>query len=82
MEKTIKKDINEEINEKVELNLEVEKDVRKSTMQQIFWFISVARNAIVVIACAFVACILEHHGKKPFSLTGTTSEKFTFPTSA
>ncbi|KAF2891590.1 hypothetical protein ILUMI_14583, partial [Ignelater luminosus] len=33
------------------------------------WFLSVSRNAIVVISCAVIAFVLDMHDIKPFSLT-------------
>ncbi|KAJ8959234.1 hypothetical protein NQ318_022497 [Aromia moschata] len=38
-------------------------------LKKIIWFVSVARNAVVVISCAAMALILDNAGKKPFSLT-------------
>ncbi|KAJ8915023.1 hypothetical protein NQ315_015998 [Exocentrus adspersus] len=40
-----------------------------ATLKKIVWFISVARNAMVVIGCAVIAFVLNKYGEKPFSLT-------------
>lgn len=46
----------------------------KSNARSVLWFISVARNAIVVLICAFTAFIFEVNEMKPFSLTGKFSK--------
>ncbi|XP_044732626.1 sodium-independent sulfate anion transporter-like [Chrysoperla carnea] len=39
-------------------------------LQKCLWFISVARNAMIVVVCALVALILEAKNAIPFKLTG------------
>lgn len=43
--------------------------IHKLRLRKLVWFISVSRNALVVIACAVLAFVLEKHDMHPFSLT-------------
>lgn len=42
----------------------------QSALAQILWFISTARNILVVVVCAVVACLFKQHDSEPFKLTG------------
>ncbi|XP_044731461.1 sodium-independent sulfate anion transporter-like [Chrysoperla carnea] len=47
-----------------------EKTQIQCAAEKFLWFISTARNIIVVIVCALMAFVFEEHGMKPFILTG------------
>ncbi|KAJ8978074.1 hypothetical protein NQ317_000632, partial [Molorchus minor] len=48
---------------------DLEKGEKVSPLKKIIWFLSVSRNALVVIVCAVTAYFLDAAGEKPFSLT-------------
>ncbi|KAG8223320.1 hypothetical protein J437_LFUL001197 [Ladona fulva] len=43
---------------------------RGRTLNKFFWFFANARNALVVVVCAFIAFIFKSKGETPFVLTG------------
>ncbi|CAG9767314.1 unnamed protein product [Ceutorhynchus assimilis] len=47
-----------------------------SMCKKAVWFVSVGRNAMVVISCAVVAFIFKQHDYKPFSLTAQVPSGF------
>ncbi|GLG95343.1 Uncharacterized protein GBIM_02331 [Gryllus bimaculatus] len=46
----------------------------QKALVQFLWFISTARNIIVVVVCAVVAFLFKQHDSEPFKLTGTVKE--------
>ena len=42
----------------------------QKAVSQFLWFISTARNILVVVVCAVMAYLFEVHGSQPFILTG------------
>ncbi|XP_050298009.1 sodium-independent sulfate anion transporter-like [Anthonomus grandis grandis] len=49
---------------------------KSSTYKKIIWFISVGRNAMVVVGCAFMAYIFKIYDHKPFALTSKVPSGF------
>ncbi|KAK7870326.1 hypothetical protein R5R35_003714 [Gryllus longicercus] len=46
----------------------------QKALVQFLWFISTARNIIVVVVCAVVAFLFKQHDSEPFKLTGYVKE--------
>lgn len=72
--------INANIFQKVK-DIKVAPDSKEKTqiqcaVEKFLWFISTARNIIVVIVCALMAFVFEEHGMKPFILTGNSTRFF------
>ncbi|XP_030764462.1 sodium-independent sulfate anion transporter-like [Sitophilus oryzae] len=47
-----------------------------ATYKKCIWFVSVGRNAMVVISCAVLAFIFKYHDHKPFALTSKVPSGF------
>lgn len=47
-----------------------EKTSLQKAAAQFLWLVSTARNILVVVACGVAAALLDHHGQRPFELTG------------
>lgn len=58
------------------------KCVRSPRLRRALWFVSISRNALVVVACSALACWYESNGGAPFRLSGAVPSglpKISFP---
>ncbi|KAL1116100.1 hypothetical protein AAG570_005595 [Ranatra chinensis] len=51
-----------------------EKTVFQKILSQVLWFVSTARNILVVVICAVMAYMFHQHGSIPFVLSGHVKE--------